>query len=169
MRPLLGPLKAYISTRGLDSAPNKADLIPTVKTSMLREILEGKFLVVDSDDGKWEELRRGKLIRAGVLTPTNAPGHVPVACPSMTDPEWKFATAQDLITHRISAVQQMYRWNKLFFDGSATGHGMIDKAMMKFSSGRVLLHFVLAAFLCCLPVCSETIYRMCLTCVSTGL
>ena len=128
-------LKRYCRTRGLDLQLNKEPTRCAVEISMRKEVQRGKYLLVDPEDGRLETRRLVGLIQAGVLTTVNAPGYVPIPCPPMTDPLWRFAERGHLIEHGITALNEMYRWVNLFYgDG---GMGMVAKAMKKFSSGRV--------------------------------
>jgi hypothetical protein len=131
---LTSDLKQYCRTRGLDLQLNKEPTRCAVEISMKKEVQRGKFFLVDPEDGRLETRRLVGLIQAGVLTTVNAPGYVPIPCPPMKDPLWRFAERDHLIEHGITAFTEMYRWVNLFY---GDGSGMIAKAMKKFSSGRV--------------------------------
>ena len=86
-------LKLFLRTRG--------KIVNDVSKQVLLDICEQtlrdeanidsavRLYLTPYDDGLAEKKRRQLLIKAGVLTAVNAPGHVAPPCPEITDPGWQ--------------------------------------------------------------------------------
>ena len=90
------------------------------------------FDVHDTDDGKYETRRQLNLIRVGILNHTNAPGFSPPPCPSMDDPQWRYASHDDV--DRINMWREMERWKDVFYNTYAETSGHLRKALVKVPS-----------------------------------
>jgi hypothetical protein len=101
---------------------------------MEREVRQGKFDVVDPEDGKYEKLRVWRLAVAGVLTWKNAPGVVPPPVPSSSASGWSWLTKDDL--KQFNMLELLYEWHDLFYTSGASSSVQLHKALNKITSGR---------------------------------
>ena len=101
---------------------------------MEREAEQQMFTIFDPEDGRYEKARCIKLIHDGVLNTTNAPGFVPVQCPPLNDPIWRFAVTGDLTG--IHVLHEVYNWNDHFYRSYATDAAHLRKALSKITADR---------------------------------
>jgi hypothetical protein len=139
--PTKSALVLYCKSRGLQySAGKKEELLAAARISVDKEALDGKFLLMDYADGRHEKQRRTRLIEAGILTSTNAPGLVPLPTPDRSDHRWNFTT-KDLFDG-TDMCKVMVSWYEMFFP-TASCAGLY-KAQNKLVAGRAYYSRALA-------------------------
>jgi hypothetical protein len=132
--PSAGELQTYVKSRDLPRGLNKQDTIDAIKKAMALEVQKGIFMVVDSEDGRYEKMRAWKLVLVGVLTYANAPGVVPPPLPPSTDPDWRWIEKEDL--QNINMLKVLYEWYDLSYSSGAPSSVQLHKVLNKVTSGR---------------------------------
>ena len=136
-------LMAYLKSRRLNTNKVvKKGMVKGVIKNMQYEVMIGKINAVDTKDGHFENIRRLKLVRAGVLTIVNAPGLVPMDHPKLDHEDWEFAH-KDQLGKETAMSRVLLQWHNMFAmvddysEAKKSGmSGMLLKAESKFSTGK---------------------------------
>jgi len=90
-----------------------------------------RLFLTPYDDGLAEKRRRKALVKANILTNTNAPSHVPPPSPKITEPGWRMLNLD--VLENIVFPDVMINWLSLFTDDFST---LMRKAQGSWSSGK---------------------------------
>ena len=102
------------------------EMLAAVRISAEQESLDDTFWLRDHTDGSYEKARRVRLIEVGLLTTVNAPGMVPLPCPSNDDYRWEFLHRDHLEGSNIHRI--LLGWYNLFYPSKAEGSAGLRKA-----------------------------------------